>query len=348
MSGVYDEALERFHTTGPEFHGWLSNHGPMAADALVRMNCAELVGRWVDGYALRLEPPPGPRWPISDEEWRDLLGDASRLGDWLAFFDTQLAEEPWRQVLARWWPRLLPGAIASATHGLIRTGHAVRALLEEPTGPRIGELGQALGYWAARWAPLPPTSPQGRLPPGPALAALPAVPDQGGARARAASLWDAQTWARTASRIESPRQDTDVATALDDLVDAAVLHYRAWAPSSAVMLVHLATAPRAAGLVLPALPPGQRLATYTAAWNVTAAIGSMYRPVAGPEAAGLAAGPGDPAADAGPDDPSSVAAAAARNGDEHVIKFSEVAIESHRRGNAGALPAARTALALIP
>ena len=30
---VLDETYTRMHTTGPEFEGWLSNHGPMAADA---------------------------------------------------------------------------------------------------------------------------------------------------------------------------------------------------------------------------------------------------------------------------------------------------------------------------
>ena len=31
-TGTLDEAYQRLHDTGPEFNGWLSNHGPMAAD----------------------------------------------------------------------------------------------------------------------------------------------------------------------------------------------------------------------------------------------------------------------------------------------------------------------------
>ena len=30
-AGTLDEAYERLHVTGPEFDGFLSNHGPMAA-----------------------------------------------------------------------------------------------------------------------------------------------------------------------------------------------------------------------------------------------------------------------------------------------------------------------------
>ncbi len=145
-TGVLDEAYEQLHGTGPEFEGWLSNHGPMAADALLRLGHGADLQGWLRGYVRRLEPAPSPRWEITDEEWREPLGDPSRLGDWCALLGAQVHGEPWEQVLTRWWPRLLPGAVASATHGLIRTGHAVRALREQVSGPRLDELGQALAY----------------------------------------------------------------------------------------------------------------------------------------------------------------------------------------------------------
>jgi hypothetical protein len=46
-SAVLDEAYERLHRSGPEFHGWLSNHGPMAADALFRLGHGADVQRWI-------------------------------------------------------------------------------------------------------------------------------------------------------------------------------------------------------------------------------------------------------------------------------------------------------------
>ena len=36
MAGTLDEAYERLHVTGPEFEGYLSNHGPMVVEAMVR------------------------------------------------------------------------------------------------------------------------------------------------------------------------------------------------------------------------------------------------------------------------------------------------------------------------
>jgi hypothetical protein len=297
MSGELDEVYERMRATGPEFEGWLSNHGPMAADALLRLGAGADVHVWLDGYARRLEEAPRPRWPISVADWRSALGDPGRLGDWPVFFDRELAERPWEQVLRTWWPRLVPGALASATHGLIRTGHAVRALREEETAPRLGELAQALGYWAARWIPAPTAS-------RPASTPGPAGPD-------------------------------DVPRALGDLVDTAVDGYGRWASRSPVMLVHAATAPRAAALVLPSLPRELWIPTYGAAAVTVAALDAEYR-----SATAVPGPPVDLAVD-------ELVARAAAHGDEHVLKFAEVAVESAARGVRTAVGAGLRAVELI-
>ena len=50
----------------------------------------------------------------------------------------RLPERPWQDVLTEWWPRLLPGIAAGATHPVIRVGHAVRTLLDgDVNAPRI-------------------------------------------------------------------------------------------------------------------------------------------------------------------------------------------------------------------
>lgn len=251
---VLDEAYERLHVTGPEFEGGDANHGPMAADALIRLGRPGEVGGWLDGYTRRLHPAPRTRWVINDADWRESLGDRSRLGDWLALFARHMRESPWEEVLARWWARLLPGAIASATHGLIRTGHAVRALREYETSRRRDELAQALGYWAARWQPLPGQQPpEGAVEVGAALDAIPIVGAVGSAGSRVALLGAAPSWSPALRRLAPVTAPAAVPAALDLLVDAAVTRYERWAHGSPVMLVHAATAPRAAALVLPAL-----------------------------------------------------------------------------------------------
>src|SRR5437660_1562133 len=180
-TGTLDEALDRLHHTGPEFEGWLSNHGPMAVDAIVRAEHAEVVHAWLDRYMTRLDELPPAREPIGPD-WSAALGDERRIGDWIRYFEQRIDEASWRAELAAWWPRLLPGIVAGATHGVIRVGHAVRVLLDEPpAGPRLTELAHALGYWAARWQTVPGVvAPAGSRPAAAALASVPRIADQNG------------------------------------------------------------------------------------------------------------------------------------------------------------------------
>ncbi len=57
-AGTLDEAYERLHATGPEIDGFLSNHGPMAAEAMVQGGHGDLVDSWLDGYMRCLEEFP--------------------------------------------------------------------------------------------------------------------------------------------------------------------------------------------------------------------------------------------------------------------------------------------------
>jgi hypothetical protein len=145
VPATIDEALELLEDTGPEFAGGLANHGPMAAEALVALGRDDAVVPWVERYRTRLQDHPSARSAIDPRDWREALGQGERVGDWIAFFDRQLAEAPWPQVLNTWVERLAPGIVASATHGVIRTGHAVRALSQEETPLRLHELAKA---WA--------------------------------------------------------------------------------------------------------------------------------------------------------------------------------------------------------
>jgi len=117
-----------------------------------------------------------------------------------------------------------------------------------------------------------------------------------------------------------------------------VTRYQQWGHGSPVMLVHAATAPRAASLVLAALPQRLWTPTYEVAWAVTAAITTMYRPSTPPPPV-----PGEELATS----PAQVTERAVASRDEHAIKFVEVAQESHRCGNPHALPAGARASSLI-
>ena len=149
-------ALERLRGTGVEFNDFLSNHGPMAADAMIRLG-GDRVEAWVDEYRLQLTPDADPGDRVTTDNWREQLGRFDRVGDWTSHFRRAMLDQGWRTVLDTWWDRLLPGAAASATHGLIRTAHAVRNLADgDDTEPMLlDELAHGLALWAARYQLLP-------------------------------------------------------------------------------------------------------------------------------------------------------------------------------------------------
>ena len=152
-----DDALTVFAGTAPGYGSLgLANHGPMVAEALVHLGQADAVAGWVARYRVRLDeaPPPAAR-PLTEEDWPAALGQAGRYPEWLALFEREVADRPAPAVVGEWAPRLLPGAIGAATHGLIRTGHAVRALSAADTPPRRLELAIALAFWASSYHELP-------------------------------------------------------------------------------------------------------------------------------------------------------------------------------------------------
>jgi hypothetical protein len=152
-----EPALEFLAPYGPDLRNGLTNHAPMAVEALAALGRADAVIPWLENYRKGMLPRPVARGRIERENWRTILGNTKRVADWNVFFENELKEAPWREVLARWTERLAPGFCASAMHGIIRVGHAVRSLSESGTPARIRELADGLGYWAAAYQTLPTT-----------------------------------------------------------------------------------------------------------------------------------------------------------------------------------------------
>ncbi|WP_030617131.1 questin oxidase family protein [Streptomyces sclerotialus] len=360
-SGTLDEALERLHTRGPEFHGYLSNHGPMAVEALVRHGRADSVHRWLDRYETTLEDRPPADTAVTEANWREALGDPRRVTDWTAYMSRQLADRPWRDVLAEWWPRLLPGIAGAATHPVIRVGHAVRTL--SPDGeeePRVAELAHALGYWAARHLPLGDVAaPAGRNTPDAALWDVPPVPEQeGGIRQRLAQLARTPGWPAATAALRPAAGPADARALLAGVVAAATARYAVDAAAEPVMLVHAATAPNAVLRTLPALPEHLWVPSLHAAWAASAAVTAAYaprHPARPQDATGAAPGGATDAPDgaSGTDTPGDASAdafeRAAAHGDAHAIKLTDTALDvAAATGRPEALRAAHQAVTLIP
>jgi hypothetical protein len=319
-----EEALERFAPTGPEFSGGLANHGPMASEALFTLGRADAVEHWVDAYRKRLGPAPVSHDPIRETDWTGALGRIDRVADWTAFFDRQLGEGPWESALSTWTRRLAPGLVAAATHGLIRTGHAVRSLARKDTPLRRHELAEGLGYWAARYYRLPEAQGATVRPqlPSEAIGSVARVPDErqvhsGNITDRLAPLSDFAPFPDVADLVDP---SGDPSRFLSDLTATFARVYLEQAQSGmgVITFIHSVTGPSAVRLLLPHVPPDVQSSLLRYAWQAAAGFyAALGRP------------PATPAPSARVPSPADLVDRAVGNGDEHAIKFTEACLREH-------------------
>lgn len=321
MTDALDGVLKRLAEKGPEFGPGLSNHGPMAVDALVALGRADVIESWAEWYAARLSDRPQARNPIAADGWREALGDIGRAGDWSSFFVRTLNDGPWQDALAVWAPRLLPGIMAGATHGVLRTAHAVRSLERDGTLQRIAELGEGLAYWAARYQELPSAPPRsGSL----RIAdALPCVALVGESHRTRGMIYDAVKAVDTtdfAPVINLVNFNVDTGAFVSDVTRAFVRQYLGNAPHAAIAFVHTVTAPSALRILDPYLKGETASAAMRYMWQACASIYAAY--------ARTGAELREPAGEIDVDRDDLIDQAVATR-DEHAIKFTEACLREH-------------------
>jgi hypothetical protein len=333
-----DEALRLLHGREPESRHGLSTHAPMVAEALCALGHSEKAVSWVAGYRgpdLRLPPPSRP---IDREHWRSALGvrtgaasweeSVPRYGDWREFFAAELDEAPWREVLDTWSGRLAPGLCAAATHGVIRTAHAVRALARRESKVRRAELARGLAYWASAYEELGkhPTGPADASRLAPALARLPLYTQAHGGVPSGnivAGLRAARGLPGFVQATSGDAGASDLPAALSGLTAAfarVYLQHGTTGPRVAtIAFVHAVTGPAALRKIAPHVRPETARAALPYAWQAAAGIYAAY------------ARRDAPRRDTGEtsSSPVELAQRAIANGDEHAIKFTEALLAEH-------------------
>jgi hypothetical protein len=152
---VLDQALERLAAYAPDLSNGFTNHAPMAAEALCAMGRDDAVLPWLEkNWALRGKLLPRAKATRPFTGWQTALGNGFS-EDWAQFLGGEFEGDDWSAAIARWTARLAPGISTGALHGVIRVGHAARALAERDTPLRRRELRDAFGYWAAHYQALP-------------------------------------------------------------------------------------------------------------------------------------------------------------------------------------------------
>ncbi len=333
-----DDALTVFAATAPSYGAvGLANHGPMAAEALAHLGRHDAIPGWVAQYRARLDDAPPPARPLTEAEWPAALGRPDRFPEWLALFEREIADRPVAAVVGEWVPRLLPGSVGAATHGLIRTGHALRGLGDADTPPRRLEVANALAFWASSYQELPgPPLLIGQEGVADALADLPYLPEDAPRPMlisdRMAAVGDiADEFEQAVASLGWTGRAVDL---LDQLATGGALAYLRNADGGEVIgLLHAVTAPMACELVLPWLAEEDRDAALGYVWQAAAALHVAY------DIDRLA-----PAPTEAPPSTDAIVEGAVASGDEHAIKLAEAALRSFgRSGDAALLLAAADA-----
>jgi hypothetical protein len=320
-----DDALTVFAATAPNYGQLgLANHGPMAAEALDHLGRPDAIEGWVAHYRSRLDAAPPPGVPLSDDAWPGALGDEARYPEWLALFERELADRPATAVVGEWVPRLLPGTVGAATHGLIRTAHALRGLGGADTPPRRLELASALAFWGSSYQELPgPPLLIGRQRVPEALAALPYLPEDA-PRQLLISDMVAQVTAiadEFEQGVSSLAGGAGSTVLLDQLASGGALAYLRNADGGgAIGLLHSVTSPLACELLLPWLDAGDHDAALGYAWQAVAALHVAY-----------ALDRHGPAPARGASSSDALIDLAIASGDEHAIKLTEAALRAYKR-----------------
>ncbi|HWO25986.1 MAG TPA: hypothetical protein VNO30_44970 [Kofleriaceae bacterium] len=348
-----DEVLEMLHAQEPRSKQGLSTHAPMVAEALCALGFAHRARPWVEGYAAPVIVVPSPGQRIERDRWREVLGPASgaptweaqiaRWGDWKLLFLEELRDARWQDVLDLWVGRLAPGLAAAATHGVIRTAHAARALARRDTAVRRAELARGLAYWAAAYEELPvraAASPRAADFEA-ALAQIPLCSDRSGGAPRrsvVAGLRDVAGLAGFADARDLVAVPANLGAGLSALTATfARVFLRHGTGDAAVALVHAITAPCALRRIATHVSPGTARLAFPYAWQAAAALYAGY---ARRDAPARPAEPKLPVTE--------LPGRAVENGADHAIKLVEALLAEHAlRPDPAYLAAAEAAVARL-
>jgi hypothetical protein len=272
-----DAALARIHTTDLEYASGrtdgLASHAPMVVGSLDEAGRSDRIEPFLKAYLPRLRPMP----PLVDATIR--LGDPTTRRAWVHHYEVQLlSATDWRVVTQDAVRELLPGAIAGAAHGWLRTAHAIYLLARRDTEARRRELAHGLASWAARFERLP-----GRPGVRPVLGLDPAgtlasVPVLAASKRRDAFLLFERTRAVAdlpgfAAAVEAADLDAlEVEEAIGALAAACARAFLASPESGRFAYLHTITATSALRLALPALDEESRRQTLGAVFQVVAAL----------------------------------------------------------------------------
>jgi hypothetical protein len=310
---VHDKILMSLKGTGPELRNGAPNHAPMVLEALAALDRENDASSWIERRRPQLSEAPEAQGVVG-HDWERALGDINRLGEWYNLFRRELGNASWAEVVEQWLPKLIPGSMAAGTHGIIRCGHAVRALANEVTDARLDELSAALAYCASRYRTVGGVPCLGgRLDLGAALREIPLLDegiDRRGPPPNIVKLLNERPAFTAAVNALEPPQDR--MAALVDLAELGARLYLSNASRHPLVLLHAVTGPAAVHLVVATASPDLRNIAFAYIWQAVAAW-----------AAAFGQGLSDERVPAAAQSWKDIVDRSVECGDDHAIKFTE-------------------------
>ncbi|TGL49658.1 DUF4243 domain-containing protein [Leptospira wolffii] len=338
----FDSVLDFLQSFGPDLKNGLSNHAPMATEALFTMGRTDAIFPWLERYEKELKPKEVPTREIGEESWPSFLGASGSFPEWEIFFKNEIRTKGWQKCVSYWIPKLSPGICADATHGVIRTGHSIRNLIRKETSLRLGEFSSGLAVWASNYLELP-TSFESLLglSARDALQKVSFVPPEkkvfsGTIVSSLEGLKDVDSFAPVIGYWDAYGEEEKSVSELTEAF-SRVLKNNVEDTLSAIVFVHSVTSISALRSILPFLTPFERKSVLRYSWQTSVALYSafgknieqdIYEPIAESREEAIEK--------------------AIQHGDEHAIKFTEVCLKENELAPSSsyfaALQAARTYL----
>lgn len=327
---ILDQALAPLGDTGPSLANGFVNHAPMVAEALVAMGQGAAALPWVRAHLHDTLPAEKPTDVLSTSDWADswqqTLGNNAHGAKWRAFFASELETGDWRAVLNLWSFRLTPGLFAAATHGLIRVGHAARALAVQDTPLRRRELSEGLALWAVAYQTLPEDRRprEAFLSPSDALKQVPLLPNEhrkneGSITTALEQLDQVPEFALVIGMVDLNKSPGDLANAVAS-VFAQVFLDQTQSPLSAIVYTHSITTVVAILNISSHVSEETLHELLAYGWQAACGLYCAY---------GLSPGPGPGVMEL--ESELAIATRAVAHGDDHVIKLSEACLTLYSR-----------------
>lgn len=315
---VMDEALKLTVDFAP-----LSNHAPMAAEALIAIGRTDRVISFIESYRKRFSSDYPPKFQnITKNNWKEALNDGKRITDWIEFFNREIKENGWKMAVETWSNNLAPGLAAAAAHGLIRTGHAVRSLGRQENEGRKNELAHALAYWASYYQVLPETKNEkaAKLNLSNAIQKVPILPaekrNRGSIMAQLQALDNFSDFGETINLVDVTGKPKATLTALSEIF--ATIYAENVSPRNNIALIHAVTGLANVRSLIPYLSQTTTEKMLRYGWQAAAAIYS----ISGNEA-------NNTISDAKINQEDLIEQAVTSN-EEHAIKFTEACLSEYK------------------